>query len=93
MAVAAHSAQPCKRLDEMLQMGCTYRLSYHDQSTACFAATPVTTISLEIGFGGGEHLGLAKASPDAAFIGQTSLMALSLLRHIEEQNLQISNLA
>ena len=81
-----------KRLDEMLPK-LAVPAGFHTMTSlaACFAATPVTTISLEIGFGGGEHLAaLAKASPDSAFIGAEPFVngIASLLRHIEEQNLQ-----
>ena len=57
---------------------------------ACFASPSTTPLSLEIGFGGGEHLAaLAKESPDMAFIGAEPFVngIVSLLRHIDEQNL------
>ena len=57
----------------------------------CFAAPANTTLSLEIGFGGGEHLSaLARASPDMSFIGAEPFIngIVSLLRHIDNQNLQ-----
>ncbi len=61
-----------------------------DSLAKCFALPAHTPLSLEIGFGGGEHLSaLAKASPDMAFIGAEPYIngIVSLLRHIDEQNL------
>ena len=81
-----------KRLDKLLP---EFSLPAGPHTTssliACFPVTPNAPISLEIGFGGGEHLAaLAKARPDAAFIGAEPFIngIVSLLRHIDEQNLK-----
>ena len=80
------------RLDKMLPKLILPAGSYTKESLAAsFTATTLTSLSLEIGFGGGEHLAtLAKARPDTAFIGAEPYVngVVSLLRHIEEQNLQ-----
>jgi tRNA (guanine-N7-)-methyltransferase len=59
--------------------------------TSLFAEQAVTEVSLEIGFGGGEHLAsLAKTRPDNGFIGAEPFIngVASLLRHIEFEQLQ-----
>ena len=80
-----------KRLDELLP---EFVLPAGPHTTgsllAYFPVDPCASLSLEIGFGGGEHLAaLAKARPDTAFIGAEPLIngIVSLLRHIDEQNL------
>ena len=80
------------RLNEMLPKF-VFPAGLHtiDSLAACFAVAPFTPLSLEIGFGGGEHLSaLAKASPDTIFIGADPFIngIVSLLRHIDEQDLQ-----
>ena len=60
-----------KRLDELLPEF-VLPAGPHTTSSllACFPVDPSASLSLEIGFGAGEHLAaLAKASPDKAFIG------------------------
>ena len=86
------SAAMQKRLDELLPKF-VLPVGPHttDSLLACFPATPNASLSLEIGFGGGEHLAaLAKASPDKAFIGAEPFIngIVSLLRYIEEQNIK-----
>ena len=81
-----------KRLDELLPEF-VLPAGPHTTSSllACFPVDPSASLSLEIGFGGGEHLAaLAKASPDTAFIGAEPFIngIVSLLRHIDEQNLK-----
>lgn len=80
------------RLDEMLPEIALPPGPHTSGSLAeCFEATPITRLSLEIGFGGGEHLAaLARASPDSAFIGAEPFIngIVSLLRYIDEQNLR-----
>ena len=81
-----------RRLDEMLPKLVLPSGPHTTESLAlCFAAPANTTLSLEIGFGGGEHLSaLARASPDMSFIGAEPFIngIVSLLRHIHNQNLQ-----
>ena len=81
-----------KRLDELLP---EFVLPPGPHTTgslsACFSVGSSASLSLEIGFGGGEHLAsLAKARPDTAFIGAEPFIngIVSLLRHIDEQNLK-----
>ena len=81
-----------KRLDELLP---EFVLPAGQQTPgglmARFPVDPSAPLSLEIGFGGGEHLAaLAKARPDSAFIGAEPFIngIVSLLRHIDEQNLK-----
>ena len=81
-----------KRLDELLPE-IVLPAGPHTAGSlaACFPTTSNASLSLEIGFGGGEHLAaLAKARPDRAFIGAEPFIngIVSLLRHIDEQNLQ-----
>ena len=81
-----------KRLDELLPKFVLPAGPHTAASLmACFPATQNASLSLEIGFGGGEHLSaLAKARPNEVFIGAEPFIngIVSLLRHIEEQNLQ-----
>ena len=81
-----------KRLDELLPKVALPAGPHTAGSlAACFQATPNASLSLEIGFGGGEHLAaLAKTRPDTAFIGAEPFTngIVSLLRHIDEQNLK-----
>ena len=81
-----------RRLDEMLpKLILPAGPHTRDSLAVCFAVPPQTPLSLEIGFGGGEHLSaLATNSPDTAFIGAEPYVngIVSLLRHIDEQNLQ-----
>ena len=85
------SAAMQSRLDELLPKLVLPVGQHTMESLAMCFATPLNTpLSLEIGFGGGEHLSaLAKANPNAAFIGAEPFIngIVSLLRHIEEQNL------
>ena len=80
-----------KRLDELLPKFALPAGPHTAGSlAACFQATPNASLSLEIGFGGGEHLAaLAKTRPDTAFIGAEPFTngIVSLLRHIDEQQL------
>ena len=81
-----------KRLDELLPEF-VLPAGPHTTSSllACFPVDPSASLSLEIGFGGGEHLAaLAKARPDTAFIGAEPFIngIVSLLRQIDEQNLK-----
>lgn len=81
-----------KRLDELLpEFLLPAGPHTADSLAACFPATPNTSLSLEIGFGAGEHLAaLAISRPGAAFIGAEPFIngVVSLLRHIEEKNLR-----
>ena len=80
-----------RRLDEMLPKLVLPAGEHTTDSLArCFTAPPCTPLSLEIGFGGGEHLSvLAEVNPDMAFIGAEPFIngIASLLRHIDEQNI------
>ena len=86
------SAAMQKRLDELLpEFVLPAGPHTEDSLAACFPATSNAFLSLEIGFGGGEHLAaLAKARPDAAFIGAEPFIngIVSLLRHIDKQNIK-----
>ena len=84
-----------RRLDEMLpRLEMTAGPHTKASLAELFSApdnTAPTDLCLEIGFGGGEHLSaLAKANPQMSFIGAEPFVngVVSLLRHIEEQNLQ-----
>ena len=81
-----------RRLDEMLpKLVLPSGPHTTDSLAVCFGALPNTPLSLEIGFGGGEHLSaLARASPDMSFIGAEPFVngIVSLLRHIDDENLQ-----